>query len=460
MACTSVIVDTDNRIHLFLTKSTYQVVGTFLHLWIGSLNSIEFDTARITTCLYRRNGTSTKSDAIVITTNNHNLVAFLGLFLQAVAFRSITYATSQHNDFVVSILLLTFLMFESQDRTADKRLSELVSEIRGTIRSLDENLLRRLVKPFANWQKLLPLTVFFCARITGHIDCSTCDWPRTNASTHTVTNLTACSCRSSVERFHRCGEVVRLSLEADDTLNVADNEIVARAVILRGKLLHDRSFSKSDIIFISGNDMMRILLGRLLNHLEEGRLLLLAIDDKGSTEDFVSAMLAVNLGKTKDLAISKFTAKLTFHLMQILNLFRGKGKTFLLVVFLQIFDTKNRFRLLVNSKNVLIKPVIHTLQHRVIICIFTTYRKIFLYAADAGDSHILRYFHCIGAPRRNHFPTRTDEITLQVLFLFCACLTIQPAKLFYFCSREGTLALSCYDALLRSLEESYHLIYG
>ena len=40
-------------------------------------------------------------------------------------------------------------MLESEDRTADKGLSELVSEVRCTIRSLDEDLLRSLVEPLA-----------------------------------------------------------------------------------------------------------------------------------------------------------------------------------------------------------------------------------------------------------------------------------------------------------------------
>ena len=38
----------------------------------------------------------------------------------------------------------------------------------------------------------------------------------------------------------------------------------------------------------------------------------------------------------------------------------------------------------------------------------------FLNALNAPDSHRLRDFHCIGAPRRDHFFTRPDEEARQI----------------------------------------------
>ena len=103
MACTSVVVDADNGIHLFLAKSSHKVVGTLLHLWVGTLNGIEFDATGVTTCLHTGDAAASKSDTIVVTTNDHNLLTLLRLFLQSVAFRAITYTTCQHDDLVVSI---------------------------------------------------------------------------------------------------------------------------------------------------------------------------------------------------------------------------------------------------------------------------------------------------------------------------------------------------------------------
>ena len=177
VSCASMIVDADNGIHFLLAKSTHQIVGSFLHFGIGTLYCIQLDATRIAACLHAGNAAATKSDAIVITAHDHNLIAFLRLFLQAIALRAITYATSQHDDFVVGILFLTFLMLESEDRSADKGLSELVSEVGSTIRSLDENLLRRLVEPLPDGQDLLPFALFLRSGIARHIHRSTCDGP-------------------------------------------------------------------------------------------------------------------------------------------------------------------------------------------------------------------------------------------------------------------------------------------
>ena len=177
MSCASMIMDADNGIHFLLAKRTHQIVGSFLHFGVGTLNCVKFDTTRIATCFHAGNAAATKSDAIVITAHDHNLIAFLGFFLQAIALRAITYATSQHDDFVVGILFLTFLMLESEHRSADKWLPELVSEVGSTIRSLDEDLLRSLVEPLPDGQDLLPYALFLRSGIARHIHRSTCDGP-------------------------------------------------------------------------------------------------------------------------------------------------------------------------------------------------------------------------------------------------------------------------------------------
>ena len=109
-----------------------------------------------------------------------------------------------------------------------------------------------------------------------------------------------------------------LSLDADNTLYVANNEIIACAVVLRGKLLNNGPLGKRYIIFIGGDDLMGILLCSLLNHLEEAALLLLAVDDERTTEDLVTAVLTVNLCEAKHLTVCKLAAQLLLHIMQVL----------------------------------------------------------------------------------------------------------------------------------------------
>ena len=48
-------------------------------------------------------------------------------------------------------------MLKRQQRTADQRLAELVTKVGGTIRGLDQNLLRRLIQPLTNRQNVLPV---------------------------------------------------------------------------------------------------------------------------------------------------------------------------------------------------------------------------------------------------------------------------------------------------------------
>ena len=97
------VVDRYDGVHILLAECTHQVVGTFLHLGVGTLNGIQFDAIAITTRINRRYGTTTEADAVIITTDHDHLVAFLGLFFQTVALRAVTNTTSQHDDFVVSV---------------------------------------------------------------------------------------------------------------------------------------------------------------------------------------------------------------------------------------------------------------------------------------------------------------------------------------------------------------------
>ena len=214
-------------------------------------------------------------------------------------------------------------------------------------------------------------------------------------------------------------------------------------MILRSELLDNRSFSKSDIILIGRNDVMGVLVSRFLYHLEQGRLFFFAIDDKGSAKYLVSAMLTIDLSEAKDLAVSEFPAELTFHLMQVFYFFGGQREAFLLVVFLQILNADDGFRLLVDGKNILIQAVIKPLKHGVVVSILVLYGVVFLYSRNAFDGHVLRDFHRVSAPRRNHFAARSNEITLQVFFLFSIRFTIQPAEFLDFGFRESLFAFGC-----------------
>ena len=129
----TVVVDRYNWVFVFFAQCTYHVVSTFLHFCIGTLDSVQLDTRRVTSCFYRRNGTTTQTDAVVVTTHNYDLVSCFGATLQAVALCAVTHTTCQHDNLVVGIFFVVFFVFESQNRTTNQRLSELVTKVRSTV---------------------------------------------------------------------------------------------------------------------------------------------------------------------------------------------------------------------------------------------------------------------------------------------------------------------------------------
>ena len=178
---------------------------------------------------------------------------------------------------------------------------------------------------------------------------------------------------------------------------------------LRSELLYYRSLRECHIIFIGRNNVVWVLLGGLLNHLEQGRLFLFTVDDEGSTENLMTTVLRVNLGETEDLRVGQFPSQVFLHLQQVIHLFPTQGQAFLLIILFQIIYENDRLRLDVHREDILVQPLVHALKHGVIISVLILYWEILLDTYDAFQSHVLGDFYGIGTPWGNHFPTRTDE---------------------------------------------------
>ena len=247
-----------------------------------------------------------------------------------------------------------------------------------------------------------------------------------------------------------------LGLQRDDTLHFLHLEIVAGALVFRGKLLDDRTLRESYVILIGRENLVGILFCGLLNHVEEARLHLLAVDDEHTAENLVAAVLGVDLGKTEDFGVGQRTAQLLFHLMQVFYFFRTQGQTFLLVVFLQVGHVLDGLRLDVHREDVLVQSCVHTLQHRVVISVLTADGEVFLDALDALEAHVLRDFHGIGTPRSNHFTSRTHKESVEGFTVNQRGITIEPAKFLDFLFVELMVHLRGNHALFGSLEEKNH----
>ena len=74
-------------------------------------------------------------------------------------------------------------MLEGEYRSADQRLTELVTEVGGAVRSLDKDLLGSLIQPFAYRQDVLPIPFIIFnlrvvkTRIGCHINSCTSNRP-------------------------------------------------------------------------------------------------------------------------------------------------------------------------------------------------------------------------------------------------------------------------------------------
>ena len=166
------IVDGHNGVGVFFTEGTDEVIGSFLHLWVSTLDGIQLNTIAVTTCVYGGYTTTAESDTIVVTTDDHNFIPFLGFFLQTVTLRAVTNTTSQHDHFVIGIFgVVRLLVLKGQHGSANQRLSELITKVGGTVGCLDQNLFWCLVEPLADRKDVLPVTLLILdAGVSGHID--------------------------------------------------------------------------------------------------------------------------------------------------------------------------------------------------------------------------------------------------------------------------------------------------
>ena len=139
--------------------------------------------------------------------------------------------------------------------------------------------------------------------------------------------------------------------------------------------------------------------------------------------------------------------------MQICYLLLRESQTLLLVVFLKVLHVLDGLWLDIYRKDILVQPLIHTLQHRVILSILAVNGEILLYARDALDGHVLGYLHRIGTPGGNHLASRTHEVSTQLFVVKQRCIVVQPAQCLLFLLTWLMIYLSRNDVCRRSLEE-------
>ena len=205
------------------------------------------------------------------------------------------------------------------------------------------------------------------------------------------------------------------SLQGDDTLDVLHLEEIAGSLVSRSKLLDDRTLRESHIVLVGREDLVRVLIGGLLDHAEKRRLHLLAVDDKLSAENLVTAVLRVDLCKTEDFTVGERASILLLQLVEISHFVFAESKTFFLVVLFEVIYILDRFWLVVDGEHILSDTVVHALEHRIVLCILAINREILLNTRNAVKTHVLSNLNGIRTPRSNHFTAWADIEALQLL---------------------------------------------
>ena len=457
MAGRAVVVDGHNGVDLLLAQGAHQVVGAFLHFGVGALHGVELDAAAVAARVDRRDGASAQADAVVVAAHHNDFVARPRLTFQAVAPAAVAHAACQHNHLVVGIALAVLLVLEREHRARDERLAKLVAKVRRAVRGLRQYLARRLVEPGTFCHRLLPGASFLQARIGRHVHRCAGDGPRARAAAHAVAYLSARARRSAVEGLHGGGEVVRLGLQRNHALDVLDAKPVGHGVVGRGKLLHDGAGREGHVVLIGRNYLVRVFLRRLLDQGEKRLRLALPVDDEVAAKDFVAAVFRVDLGKAKHLAVGQRSSQLALHVVQVGNFFGREGQPLLLVIGLDVGHVAYGRRLDVDGEDALVEPVVEAFQHGVVVGVGAVGRHELLDAADARQIHVLRDFHGVRAPRRNHFAPWARKPSFDGVVLHGHGLAKEPAEALRFLGRQGVVGFGGRHRPLRGLEEVYHI---
>ena len=122
-----------------------------------------------------------------------------------------------------------------------------------------------------------------------------------------------------------------------------------------------RTFVESHIIFIGGNQFVRVLRRCFLDQVKERTFFLFSVDNKCTAEDFVTAVLRVHLCKTVHFAVGQPAFQLLAYFVEVGYFFIAQCQSFLFVVGFDILDINNRVRLFTDREDVLVQTVIDTL---------------------------------------------------------------------------------------------------
>ena len=105
------------------------------------------------------------------------------------------------------------------------------------------------------------------------------------------------------------------------------------------------------------------------------------------------------------------------------------------------------------GEELLIQPLVHALQHGVVVGVLVGYGEVLFDAGNTAEAHVLGDFYGVGAPRGDHLTARTYKVAAQLFVTFGCSVAEQPAEFLAIGLRESVVAFYGDDALLWGSEK-------
>ena len=111
---------------------------------------------------------------------------------------------------------------------------------------------------------------------------------------------------------------------------------------------------------------------------------------------------------------------------------------------------------MIDTENMLIKPVVHALEHAVVFSILVRYREIFFYTQNAIETHVLSNLNGICAPWGYHFTARAYKKAFELVLFQEGSVAEKPAKFLNFMFTGLMINFGSNDVLSGGLKEKNH----
>ena len=201
-----------------------------------------------------------------------------------------SHAAREHDRLVVAAELAGNLAFVRAEEAAELRTAELVAERRAADRSVDHDLQRRREARREGRELALPgLGEAGDAEVGDHEAADARDGARALSRRGLVADLPADSRRRSGERGDRGRMVVCLDLH--ELVELVLLEAVRVCLGIYREDVGPEACDYGGVVLVGAQGVLRTLLVRVLDHLEERLRLLLPVDDELGAEDLVAAVL-------------------------------------------------------------------------------------------------------------------------------------------------------------------------